>query len=111
MIRPPNRKAQPAPIVEPVENTAIASVSRSRGNSSVSIDEAAGDRAASPARPPTPAVSRCQHLCAVPHSALEMEQTATPLTLSQRRLKRSLTETATSPTSQKAGDDARTQNP
>src|SRR3546814_13891093 len=89
MIRPPNRKAQPAPIVEPIENTAIASVSRSRGNRSVSIDVAAGDRAASPAPTPTRAVSRCQKFCAVPHSAVEMDQIETPLKMTQQRLKRS----------------------
>src|SRR3546814_1472953 len=107
MIRPPNRKAQPAPIVEPIENTAIASVSRSRGNRSVSIDVAAGDRAASPAPTPTRAVSRCQKFCAVPHSAVEMDQIETPLKMTQRRLKRSLTAPATSPNRQKVMANAK----
>src|SRR3546814_16054040 len=108
MIRPPNRKAQPAPIVEPIENTAIASVSRSRGNRSVSIDVAAGDRAASPAPTPTRAVSRCQKFCAVPHSAVEMDQIETPLKKTQRRLKRSLTAPATSPNRQKVMANGKT---
>src|SRR3546814_3505668 len=72
-----------------------------------SIDVAAGDRAASPAPTPTRAVSRCQKFCAVPHSAVEMDQIETPLKMTQRRLKRSLTAPETSPNRQKVMANAK----